>query len=180
MPHRFKLDWAKCLEGIHLLVERMPGITPFYVAKVFYFADKEHLLDFGRPISGDRYVAMNNGPVPSAIYDIIKQNEFLEDWIVDEFTNRICKVGLKMTPKLPFVARALSRSDQEYLISSLNVYGHMTFGALTELSHKEKGWRDAWERLGINNEMDPFAVIPEDFGDRNSFINEIKEKAAYA
>src|ERR1700722_19031601 len=40
-------------------------LTKLKVAKLLYFADKEHLLHHGRPILGDDYWCMDFGPVPS-------------------------------------------------------------------------------------------------------------------
>jgi Protein of unknown function (DUF4065) len=37
-----------------------------------FIADRDHLRRFGRPVTGDAYIAMDNGPVLSRIYDIIK------------------------------------------------------------------------------------------------------------
>ncbi len=40
--------------------------------KRLYLADRESLRDTGRPITGDRVVAMEHGPVLSSTYDLIK------------------------------------------------------------------------------------------------------------
>jgi hypothetical protein len=74
MPLRFAIDETKALEALVLVAKAWPEITPFFAAKVFFLAEKWHLNRFGRPIIGDTYVAMHDGPVPSAIYDIIKGN----------------------------------------------------------------------------------------------------------
>jgi uncharacterized phage-associated protein len=42
------------------------------VLKVLYLADRESLKETGRPITGDRVVAMEHGPVLSSVYDLIK------------------------------------------------------------------------------------------------------------
>ena len=177
---RFKIHWDKCLEGIHLLAARQAGITTFYVSKVFFFADKKHLLDWGRPISGDRYIAMENGPVPSNIYDLIKQNEYLADDLLDEFERRIEKRGRHLYSRVDFVARALSPTDVAYLEDARATYSQMGFGALSRLTHSEKAWEEAWDRPGISNEMDPALLIADDAENRDSLIDEIKQKSAYA
>jgi uncharacterized phage-associated protein len=40
--------------------------------KLLYIADRETLKETGRPITGDRIVAMEHGPVLSSVYDLIK------------------------------------------------------------------------------------------------------------
>ena len=42
--------------------------------KMLYFLDREALLRWGRPVTTDRYVSMDNGPVVSRIYDLIRRN----------------------------------------------------------------------------------------------------------
>ena len=44
------------------------------VFKALYFADKKHLANYGRMIINDKYFAMDNGPVPSLIYDGCKKS----------------------------------------------------------------------------------------------------------
>src|SRR5262245_38259680 len=40
--------------------------------KLLYIADRESLRDNGRPITGDQIVAMERGPVPSAVFNLIR------------------------------------------------------------------------------------------------------------
>src|SRR5687768_15230857 len=71
---RFNFNETKVLEALVFIGQRWPGITPFYLAKVMFFADRDHLRAYGRPVTGESYIAMANGPVPSRTYDIIKGN----------------------------------------------------------------------------------------------------------
>lgn len=41
--------------------------------KLLYMADREAWTRYGRPISGDSYVSMDQGPVLSSTYDLIKE-----------------------------------------------------------------------------------------------------------
>lgn len=41
--------------------------------KLLYLLDREALLRWGRPVTTDRYVSMDNGPVVSRIYDLIRE-----------------------------------------------------------------------------------------------------------
>ena len=43
--------------------------------KLLYLADREALLRFGKPITGDRVVAMRHGPVLSRVYDLVSQKK---------------------------------------------------------------------------------------------------------
>lgn len=156
---RFKLRLDKIIEGIQLLAEHQPGITQYYIGKVFFFADREHLLDWGRPISGDRYVAMEHGPVPSAIYDLIKDTSGEPDDIVDELNARVV-IHVEGNKRKVFSKegqsfKSLSQTDQQYLLESLRRFGHMSFGDIRKLSHEDLAWEKAWDKPGLSNEMDP-------------------------
>src|SRR5581483_12256966 len=131
--------------GLHLLCSIHRDITPYYIAKIFFYADKEHLTDWGRSICGDFYVAMENGPVPSNIYSLVKREPFIDDDIIADFDARIEKDDRRLKPRVEFNQVSLSKSDVEYLKKSEAIYGHMTFGALRDLVHKERAWREAWE-----------------------------------
>lgn len=157
-PIRFKVDYEKCIEGIDFLAQNQPGITQYYICKVFFFADKEHLLDWGRPISGDRFVAMEHGPVPSFVYDLLKDSVAEPDELVDRLNKRIdiSREGnkLKVYSKGGNSFQRLSGTDQEYLLNALHTYGSMSFGELRDLSHQDVAYLEAWELPGANNEMD--------------------------
>ena len=47
---------------------------------MLYVADREALLTWNRPITGDKFVSMDNGPVVSLIYDLIKHNGPAKTW----------------------------------------------------------------------------------------------------
>ena len=66
------VDGRKLIELVVYLTGRLRGPTFHSISKMLYFADKLHLSKYGRLISGDNYVAMAHGPVPSAVYNIMK------------------------------------------------------------------------------------------------------------
>ena len=63
----------KYLKALETLVYVANKEQRFYWAlKAIYFADKEHLRKYGRQIFDETYYAMEQGPVPSLTYDIVK------------------------------------------------------------------------------------------------------------
>jgi len=178
---RFRVSHEKCIQGIHWLARHRPGITQYYIGKVFFFADKEHLLDWGRPISGDRYVAMEHGPVPSLIYDLIKDTSGEPDELVDELSSRVEIVARGTTRHVYSKADEaefpdLSETDKEYLLDALHKYGNMHFDELKRLSHEDPAYNEAWALPGLNNEMN----VRLWFGDDNNgklALEQLKEKS---
>lgn len=176
---QFKINYEKCIQGMQFLASKKPGITQYYVGKVFFFADREHLLDWGRPISGDRYVAMEHGPVPSGIYNLVKNNSGMPDELLDLMRDRILfesehnKIYLFANDeKLDF--SALSGSDMEYLADSLTTYGNMSFGKLREISHRDAAYEAAWRNAGMNNEMNPHYWLAE-LGDADAVLSSLMD-----
>jgi uncharacterized phage-associated protein len=183
---RFRINYEKCIDGIALLAERKPGITQYYIGKVFFFADKEHLLDWGRPISGDRYLAMEHGPVPSVIYDMLKDDAGLPDEVNEKLSAkvRIVPNGSKreVYSRLPAGSdkwASLSEAEVDCLLASLEKYGEKSFDELRRITHRERAWVDAYESGSNNAPMDYEKLIPEDFEDRTAFVAQLRERAAY-
>ena len=71
---RFPFNDTKTVEVLAFIASEWRGISPFYVSKVLFFAEKRHLNEYGRPIIGDTYIAMEEGPVPSVVRDYINEN----------------------------------------------------------------------------------------------------------
>lgn len=73
-PISFRFDLEKMVNALAYFAERgVPGLTTLKAAKLLYLADREHLLAHGRPITGDRYVAMELGPVPEGGYQLLNR-----------------------------------------------------------------------------------------------------------
>src|SRR5258705_13384540 len=73
MPNiRFSFDQDKLTAVLTFFASRVDDLDALKSAKLLYFADKRHLLRYGRPILGDNYFGMDHGPVPERAYDQIK------------------------------------------------------------------------------------------------------------
>ncbi len=72
MSIRFRFNAKKAVEVILWFAERRPGISFHTLLKLLFYADKRHLNRYGRPITGDDYIAMQYGPVASTTYDMLK------------------------------------------------------------------------------------------------------------
>ena len=62
MPLIFKPKLDKVIELLLYLAHKRPGADKYQASKFFYFADREHLARFGRPISYEPYFALWYGP----------------------------------------------------------------------------------------------------------------------
>src|SRR5947209_1364440 len=115
---RFEFTPDKFVNAAAYLTSRCPDMTKMKLFKLLFYSDKKHLLQYGRPILGDVYVRMENGPVPSAAYDIIKRKRDRE--LLDRHLSiRGSRLVLKQGPDL----NALSDSDVEALDAVLHEHG---------------------------------------------------------
>src|SRR5688500_9482554 len=71
MASQFEFKPEKSLAVATYLAART-GETMYTILKMIYVADRFHLERYGRPITGDNFVAMKEGACPSKIYDSMK------------------------------------------------------------------------------------------------------------
>jgi uncharacterized phage-associated protein len=145
----FTFKPKKFASVVAYLAERRSGITKKELCKLVFFADKEHLLRYGRPITGDRYHALEQGPVPTQGLDALNEKgdpdnvaEVLRYGKLDGWT--FCRND--RPPDL----KVLSKSDLKVLAEVFDRIGHLPAWRLEELSHMEP----AWEQAARNGPMD--------------------------
>ena len=79
MNNNFSYNKDKAIAAIVFVLREMDGSVNLHkLSKILYFADQRHLIEFGRPIIGDNYQAMQYGPVPHATYNLAKNETFME------------------------------------------------------------------------------------------------------
>lgn len=172
-PIRFSFNESKTVEAVVFIAQCWSGITPFFLSKVLFFADRDHLRQYGRPVTGDSYVAMASGPVPSRVYDMLKGNlDYFGDpgaivkAIRVDHNERWARIYADREPDLDL----LSETDIELLKAAVEFCHGKSFAELSELTHQEP----AWAQAPANGEMNPELLVPEEMRE------EVREAAAYA
>jgi len=170
---RFYFDESKAVETLVYIASAWPKITPFYLSKVLFIADRDHLRRYGRPVTGDIYIAMDNGPVPSRIYDIINGAlDFFGNPAAIDTALTIKQQGKyhRVTARRRANTDLLSETDVAAIDNSIQFCKGKSFGELSSLTHQEPAWLKAQR----NAEMDPELLVPEEMRE------EVREAAAYA
>jgi len=153
----------KSLQAI-LYIANMNKNKDFHkIFKILYFADREHACKYGRFITGDTYIRMCFGPVPSAIYDLVKNNNYPSLFSVR---------GYNIEPKASADTSLLSASDMKELDEAIYKYGGLNMGVLTELSH---GY--AWNSASKNGYMVVEDILKEGGAD-SDYIDFVCEHIA--
>ncbi|MCP4702647.1 MAG: SocA family protein [Gammaproteobacteria bacterium] len=140
----FHFDEEKALAAILYIADRLLALHDIRIKadlhkifKVLYFADQKHIVRYGRPITGDHYIAMKDGPVPSHMYDMIKIVRG-DSVVQDDKKGYRQFIEVKthyVSPKqLPDIEH-FSDSEIECLDESLTENASLTFQQLREKSH---------------------------------------------
>lgn len=68
-----KFDIRKAMAAVAFLMQREGGqLDMFLGLKMLYLADKNALIEWGKTITGDKFVSMPKGPVLSNVYNLFK------------------------------------------------------------------------------------------------------------
>jgi uncharacterized phage-associated protein len=130
-------------------------LTKLKIAKLLYFADKQHLLEHGQPIIGDVYLCMDWGPVPS--FALNEMNEAIDSQEVPLATDSDAELFSRvLTVRKPFFAKkahprfevkegaydpsVFSDSELQVLRHTADVYGRKSACELVDLTHREPTW----------------------------------------
>lgn len=109
--------------------------------KLLWLADRYHLRQYGRTITGDMFFALPHGVVPSDAKNVIehqKTNLPNDETYRDKYIKRIGKYDYQaiIAPDM----MVFSDSDQEALDKILQTYGYLDQYQLEKLSHKFPEW----------------------------------------
>lgn len=134
----FNLNKDKAVNSLLFVIESLEKADTHKTFKILYFADQKHLIKYARPITGDTYVKMQYGPVPSFIKNIIDENIVGLEEIVAKYHSFFLK-PLK-EPDL----NHLSESDLECLREAIDENKNLTFDELTQKSHDPAYTKSSW------------------------------------
>lgn len=121
------------------------AINIMKLVKLMYLADRESLKRYGAPISFDRMVSLDNGPVLSQTLNLINGDvsrdaaAVWEGWISDRSNHRVRLQREFAIEKLD----QLSDADVEVLESVWREFGYMDQWDLSAYTHKNcPEWKD--------------------------------------
>lgn len=137
---RFKTAIEKKIQASAVLARLEGGrIERLRLLKLLYIADRESLKERACPIIGGRVVAMNNGPLHSTVYNMIKgeTEEPNHDW-ENVFKNDGHNVVLEQEPG----RMELSDWEIEKLTAVSESHRSIDTWELAELTHGFREWQE--------------------------------------
>ena len=134
----FKFD--KAVQSAAYLLRREPSREMNYMRllKILYIADRESLRQAGRPITGDRPVAMDQGPVLSHTYDLLKGTATGAD-VWGRYIAQVAPFTHKLIAD-PGVGK-LSKVELAKLEELVQRYWFMDDEELSRLTHEFPEWK---------------------------------------
>lgn len=139
----FPFSHRKTTQVLNFFAHQSGGeINKLKALKLVYFADRYHLRRFGRPITGDEYLAMPFGPVASGAKDLAEMGDFLSD---EEraygagFLAPVDRYSFRSASEVD--ERAFSESDRLALVWTWEKFGHMDRFELAETTHLYPEWK---------------------------------------
>ncbi|MCQ2562005.1 MAG: SocA family protein [Alphaproteobacteria bacterium] len=128
----------------------------YNIWKILFSAEKYHLNKYGRPITGDRYIAMEYGTVPSWLYDASKIKRQGLGFYRDN--------NSLLAERVP-VMDYFSETDLEALQHGVAEYAGLDFIAVRDKNHQEPCWKKNYAMRGDSDSAPiPFEdIIEEDW-----------------
>jgi uncharacterized phage-associated protein len=159
----FTFNYRKATQALNQFALKQGGrINKMKALKLVYFADRYHLRKYGRLITNDTYVAMDNGAVPSSTRDILEKTGFIGTQEKD-YAN--CYISTKgrydLESNAPPDNNVFSQSDIEAIEFAWKQFGHLDKYAIAQLTHKYPEWLAHEETL----KQKPQSSIPMDIDD---------------
>ena len=155
MAIKFNMNTQKAIESVLWIIQN--GESNMYnIWKVLFAAEKYHLNKYGRPITGDKYIAMEFGTVPSWLYDATKIKRQGIGFYRDN--------NLLLAERVP-VMDYFSETDLEALKHGVAEYAGLDFKAVRNKNHQEPCWIKNYANRGDSDSAPiPFEdIIEEDW-----------------
>ncbi|WP_448788347.1 Panacea domain-containing protein [Bacteroides graminisolvens] len=171
--NKFPFNKEKALNAVLYIAKKLKRSDFHKIFKILYFSDRQHLAEYGSPITGDSYIAMDAGPVPSKVYDIFKivrGDSYMAD--TEKFGELFAiEDWMYIKAKQDANLRKLSPNEKDIIDNCIREYGNMTYDEIKEKSH-DIAWRSTAKDYEIK--LDDIAREAGLDNDDLEYVNELK------
>lgn len=169
-------DLDKTIQACAVLFKESGQMSQPRLLKLLYTADRESLKETGRTVTGDQVVAMEQGPVLSRTYNVIKGNwHGVERW--SRFIENVGKRDLRLLAD-PGVD-ALSPYEVEKLQEVASRFDAVDDWSVVEKTHEYPEWKKNQPSGGTTKEI-PTADILDAVGMSEHKDEILREAESYA
>lgn len=146
-----KYEQIKLIQIALYVLQKTGGIDYYHLFKILYFAELKHLGKWGTRITSDKFYALDYGPVPTYLYDVVKGRDVSNTDLLKLFSDNIRFAGKDapnvLLPKVEANMSYISKSEIEALDVSIEENVHLTFSQLKDKSH-DSAWSEAYYHIG--------------------------------
>jgi hypothetical protein len=97
------------------------GVDMFFAIKAIYLGDRQMLVDYGTPITGDRYSSMPQGPILCATYDLMAGKFTSDKSLQTEWNRAFSKNGNLITPRAKVDVDCLAPAEEAILREKISL-----------------------------------------------------------
>ncbi len=152
----FTFNKQKTIEAVLYFTNARTDLSVMHLLKFLFYADMYHLNKYARPVIGDLYYAMENGPVASNAYNMLKKSS--EDYELKPIPcTKIKIVRAKRKTNLDY----FSDTDIEAFNHVLETYKDYSAEQMSNETYKTYAWRHAWGKKSFFQKHSE--MIYEDF-----------------
>jgi len=133
------------IEGLCYILSKLNKLDKIHLVKLMYLADKYHLMNYGRTISGDDFNALPHGPAGSKTMDVLE----FDSYVLGNYMSMAKKL-LKKGKKYEYLPgrkcsvkqlEMLSMSDIEALDFAIENFGSMDQWKVVDYTHELPEWK---------------------------------------
>ncbi|MDE6368999.1 MAG: SocA family protein [Muribaculaceae bacterium] len=154
-------DSKKLTELVLFILGKTGGVDFYHAFKILYFAEMKHLAKWGTGVVPDEFCALKYGPVPTQLYNAVKELNHPRMILSEELSEVIQFAGEDapnvLLPKREANLKYISKSEREALEQAIEENESLTFGQLMRKSHDE-AWGEANRRTNGTNIISPVSM----------------------
>lgn len=135
------------------------GVDYIKLFKILYFAQQDHLVNYGKVLVDESFRAVKHGPVPTYTYKALQiaEGKALEgnfEEFLSDFKVKDKKVYTSSTPDMDYISGA----DKRCLDSAIDKYKDTDPYDLSMLSH-DTAWQEAITRIADDPQKNFMTII---------------------
>ena len=135
-----RFDEAKATQAAALVLKMRGGRMHYLkLIKVLYLVDREALLRWGIPVTTDRYISMDHGPVVSRIYGLITDDKPKPLWS-KYISQPVGEYEVELRNEAP--TDRLSRAEESLIDEVHQQYGYQNRWKIVDYMHTLPEWQD--------------------------------------
>lgn len=152
---------SKLREIVLYILNKTGGCDLYHVFKILYFAEMKHLAKWGCSVVPDEFCALKYGPVPTHLYEAVKNMGDPRMNLAKELGEVVKYAGEDapniLLPKREADKMYFSQSEIEALNEAIAENQSLPFGQLMKKSH-DLAWEEGYRRERGSNVISPLSM----------------------